>query len=193
MSVVQVAGQTVPAELLGELRDGSRWREDPAGLRNLMAEEGYLFVRQAIPAAVADRARHEILSRLAAVDEVDDPLGAGTFTGRSRRRELQPDLGAFWTSVSEGEAIRRATHGPELRGLLSALLAEPAQPHDYLFVRVGTPGKATGLHYDMPFFCRGSNRVHTVWPWWCWRGPTTSMTCWSRSGGLTTTRSGRQG
>jgi hypothetical protein len=108
-------------------------------------------------------AREEALSRLAAVDEIEEPAIEGRFTGRSRRRELVPDLGAFWKSVSEGPKLRRVTHGPELRGLVSLLLGEPARPHDYLFLRVGTPGKATDLHFDMPFFCRGSQRVHTVW------------------------------
>jgi hypothetical protein len=97
------------------------------------------------------------------VDEIAEPAVEGFATGRSRRKELAPDLGAFWKSVSEGPALRRVTHGPELRGLLGSLLDEPARPHDYLFLRVGTPGKATDLHYDMPFFSRTSQRVHTVW------------------------------
>jgi hypothetical protein len=46
-------------------------------------------------------ARREILARLETVDEVA-PDSDGIFTGRSRRAEREPDLGAFWKSVSEG-------------------------------------------------------------------------------------------
>lgn len=163
MSGAQVNGVPVPEALLGELRDATALRGDPAALKGRLAEDGYVFVRHAVAPELALAAREEALSRLAEVGEIQDPVRAGIFTGRSRRRELVSDLGAFWKSVSEGPALRRVTHGPELRALLSDLLGEPARPHDYLFLRVATPGKATDLHYDMPFFCRGSARVHTVW------------------------------
>ncbi len=29
--------------------------------------------------------------------------------------------------------------------------------------QLGVVGRATDLHYDHPFFARGSNRIHTVW------------------------------
>ena len=163
MSGAWVNGVPVPDALLGELRESTALRDDPAALRQRMAEDGYVFIRAAVDSALALAARVEALFRLVEVDEIAEPALAGIFTGRSRRRERVPDLGAFWKSVSEGPALRRVTHGPELRGLLSAILGEPARPHDYLFLRVATPGKATDLHYDMPFFCRGSSRVHTVW------------------------------
>ena len=163
MSEAKVYGETVPAKLLGELKDSTSIRDDAAALQARIAADGYVFVREAAPRELALAAREEALSRLAAVDEIAEPALAGRFTGRSRRKELEPDLGAFWKSVSEGPALRRVTHGPELRGLVSRLLGEPARPHDYLFLRVGTPGKATDLHFDLPFFCRGSQRVHTLW------------------------------
>lgn len=163
MHTAQVRGETVPEGVLGELRDSTGLRDDGAALRGRMAEDGYVFVREAVQPSLALAAREEALSRLAEVDEIAAPAREGIFTGRSRRRELLPDLGAFWKSVSEGAALRRVTHGPELRALVARLLDEPARPHDYLFLRVGTPGKATDLHYDLPFFCRGSQRVHTLW------------------------------
>lgn len=163
MNTAKVHGIPVPDELLGELRDSSALREDPAALQDRIATDGYLFVREAVARDLVLAGREEALSRLAAVDEIAEPAVDGIFTGRNRRRELEPDLGAFWKSISEGPLLRRVTHGPELRRLVSHCIGEPAHPHDYMFLRVGTPGKATDLHYDMPFFCRGSQRVHTVW------------------------------
>ncbi len=163
MNTATVHGCPVPDALLGELRESGAVRADPAAVAARVGEDGYLFVRAAVGPELALAARSEILARLAEVDEIEEPAVEGIFSERSRRRELMPDLGAFWKSVSEGAALRRVTHGPELRALLSTIIGEPAHPHDYLFLRVGTPGKATDLHFDMPFFCRGSQRVHTLW------------------------------
>ncbi len=163
MTGARVHGRGVPAHLLGELRDSSGRRSDGPTLREAMERDGYLFLREAIPSELVIAARAEALGRLAEVDEIAPPPVEGVYTGRSRRREMHPDLGAFWKSVSEGAALRRVTHGGELNAILSHLLAEPARAHDFLFLRVGTPGKSTDLHYDMPFFCRGSQRVYTVW------------------------------
>jgi hypothetical protein len=163
LSAAQVRGNPVPADLLGELRDSTALRDDAPALQARMAADGYVFIRTAVAPALALASRQEALSRLVEVDEIAPPAMEGVFTGRSQRRERVADLGAFWKSVSEGPCLRRVTHGPELRALLTLLLGEPACPHDYLFLRVGTPGKATDLHYDRPFFCRGSERVHTAW------------------------------
>ena len=45
----------------------------------------------------------------------------------------------------------------------STILGEPARPHDYMFLRPVVVGRSTHLHYDLPFFARGSNRIHTAW------------------------------
>ena len=50
-----------------------------------------------------------------------------------------------------------------MRDAMSLLLGEPAQPHDYMFLRPGRPGLSTRLHYDLPFFARGSQRIYTAW------------------------------
>lgn len=163
MSAARVHGIEVPDELLGELRDSTALRGDGGALKDRMATEGYVFVREAVGRELVLAAREESLSRLAEVGEIAEPAIEGIFTGESRRRERVSDLGAFWKSVSEGPALRRVTHGPELRELAAHCIGEPCHPHDYMFLRVGTPGKATDLHYDLPFFCRGSQRVHTVW------------------------------
>ena len=163
ISGARVQEREVPGSLLGHLRESTDLRDDSSALQVRIQEDGYVFIRQAVPRDLVEAVREEAFASLFAVDEISVSDGEAFATDRSRRKELHPDLGAFWKSVSEGPALRRATHGPELRGLLTRILGVEAVPHDYLFLRVGTHGKATDLHYDMPFFCRGSQRVHTVW------------------------------
>ena len=156
-------GQPLPAELVGEFRDSADVLEDTPELQRRFEEDGYLFVRAAVDRDLALAAREEVFERLAEVGEIEQPAIDGIFTDRSQRRELHPDLGAFWQSVSEGPALRLVSHGPQLRGVVGKLLGEEARPHDFLFLRVSVVGRATNLHYDRPFFARGSQRICTAW------------------------------
>ncbi len=156
-------GRPVPAELVGPLVDSSALAGTPGALADRLAEDGYLFLRQALPAALAIAARHRVLERLAAVGEVVDPAGAARATGDSRREELEPDRGAFWQSVSEQPAMRAVTHGPELVSLMSELFGEPARPFDFVFLRPAVNGRHTDIHCDKPFFTRRTERVVTCW------------------------------
>lgn len=122
-----------------------------------------MLLRGAVDRQIALDARKEVFDRLVRVDEIREPAMEGLATGRSRRRELVEDLGEFWRSVCYGPALRRATHGPCMRNTMSLLLGETAQPHDYMFLRPGRPGLSTRLHYDLPFFARGSQRIYTAW------------------------------
>jgi len=74
-----------------------------------------------------------------------------------------PDLGKFWRSVSEGPRLRAASHGRDISRILSLIFGEPARPQDYIFLRAGARGRATGLHFDYPFFTRAHDKVCTVW------------------------------
>ena len=157
-----VFGRRVPTHLLAPLQ------ASPAPTAAALARDGYLFLPGLLPADAVLAARRAIMGRLAAVDEVAEPVEDAIATGRSRRRELQADLGRFWRSISEEPALRRLTHGPELAALGAALFDEPARAYDYLFLRCASRGKATGVHCDTPFFTRLTKKVVTCW---CALGP----------------------
>jgi hypothetical protein len=156
-------GRPVPGDLLGELTDGSSAVRDGGELGRRLAADGYLLLRRALDPDAVLTARAEVLERLVAVDEIRPPAVEGLPTGRSRRAERVGDLGAFWKSVSEGPALRAVTHGAALRALLARVAGEPVRAHDYLFLRVAPVGRATGLHFDYPFFARTTERVCTAW------------------------------
>ena len=46
---------------------------------------------------------------------------------------------------------------------MSLIFGEPARNQDYIFLRAGAQGRATGLHFDYPFFTRAHDKVCTVW------------------------------
>ena len=159
----QMQGRPLPTDVVGPLIETVFNPSQPETMRQRLARDGYLFFRDVLPVSEILSARAEVFERLAEVGEVQLPVSTGTYTGSSRRRALFPDLGSFWQSVSEGPALRLASHGPHVTHVVSTVLAEPAHAHDYLFLRPAVPGRSTHLHYDHPFFARGSNRIHTAW------------------------------
>ncbi len=158
----QAKGKPVPDQIVAPLEDMSALLKDPPALRRRFEEDGYLFLRGALDRDQVLAARREILARLVEVGEVV-PGSDGVFTGSSKRKEVVGDLGRFWKSVSEGAALRRVSHGHGLGRVLEILIGKKARPQDYLFLRAGVVGRATGLHYDYPFFTRAHDQVYTVW------------------------------
>ncbi len=161
MHACVVKGQPVPPSMIAELPDSSALLADHAALRARLQEDGFVFLRGVIDAATVNAGRAEVLARLAAVDEITP--GTDIATGRSKRREIEADLGRFWQSVSEGRQLRQASHGSDIARVMEVIAGEPVRSQDYMFLRVGVPGRATGVHYDYPFFARAHDRVWTVW------------------------------
>jgi ectoine hydroxylase-related dioxygenase (phytanoyl-CoA dioxygenase family) len=163
MEACMVKGRQVPAAMLGELADSSALLRDPPALRARFKDDGYLFLKGVLSRERVLAARREVFGRMAQVGEIAQPAENGIFTDASRRAELEPDLGRFWKSVSEGPQLRAASHGKEIGAVLSLVFGEPARPQDYMFLRAGPQGRATGLHFDYPFFTRAHDQVATVW------------------------------
>jgi hypothetical protein len=159
----QVHGETVPRDLLAPFRDSTHSLTQPDSLQVRLAEDGYVFVRGVVPVETIAAARREVFSRLAEVDEIEAPCEQGIFSGRSQRLERVASPGEFWQSVSEGPALRTATHGEAMQQFMSNLAGEPARAYDFIFLRPGVPGRFTFLHYDFPFFSRGTRNVVTSW------------------------------
>jgi Phytanoyl-CoA dioxygenase (PhyH) len=156
-------GRPLPDALVGELRESSAAAADAFELARSLAADGYVFLRGALDVDDVRAARIEVFERLVEVGEMRPPAVEGIATGESRRAAAVGDLGLFWKSVSEGPALRRVTHGPGLRALLARIAAAPVRAHDYLFLRAAAVGRATGLHFDYPFFTRATERVYTAW------------------------------
>ncbi len=156
-------GQRVPPEMMGELIDSTLLLDKPQELRERFKQDGYLFLKRVLPRHLVMSARREVFQRMADVGEIANPAEAGIATGASHRAETEADLGRFWKSVSEGPNLRAVSHGSAIAAVLSLVFGELARPQDYMFLRAGPVGRATGLHFDYPFFTRNHDRVATVW------------------------------
>ena len=156
-------GRSVPTEMVGELVDVSALLAAPERLRRRLADDGYALLRGVLDEGEVMAARATVFERLREVGEIGMPARDGIATGTSRRRVAAGDLGRFWKSVGDLPALRQVTNGPRLGRVMEAVWGEPACGMDYIFLRAGAPGSATGLHYDFPFFTRATPRMYTVW------------------------------
>lgn len=156
-------GRIIAAHLIGPLAEFGALLRQPERLRARFDQDGYVFLRGALPVDAVRAARREVFARLAEMDEIASPAEDGIATGRSQRLALHPDRGAFWKSVSEGPALRALTHGAALRGVAEALFGESCLGHDLIYLRAAAVGRALDMHYDFPFFCRLHDRLATSW------------------------------
>jgi hypothetical protein len=158
-----IQGQVVPDLLIGEMPDSAPLLDRPQALHDRLADQGYLYLRGVLAPELVVAARREVLDRLHEVGELCSPAHEAIFSGTSRRAEMKPDLGAFWKSVSEGARLRALSHGLPVNRIMALILGEPVRSQDYIFLRAGIRGRATGLHFDYPFFTRAHDQVYTAW------------------------------
>jgi len=158
-----VQGQPVPDALIGELADSAALLERPVALRERLAADGFLYLKGVIDPALVAAARAEVFAHLVAVGEVLEPALEAIATGASYRDERVADRGQFWKAVSEGPMLRALSHGAAMNRIMALVIGAPARPQDYMFLRAGSRGRATGLHFDYPFFTRAHDQVYTAW------------------------------
>jgi ectoine hydroxylase-related dioxygenase (phytanoyl-CoA dioxygenase family) len=162
-SIPMLEGRRLAPDAAAPMVDSSNLLPDGGALRARLAEDGYLLLRNALDRGEVLAARREVLARLAEVGEIAEPSEMALPTGTSRRRELHPDLGAFWRSVSEGAALRKVVHGERARRVAALVLASDVRPFDFVWLRAMLGGRASPLHFDHVYMNRGTDRVVTVW------------------------------
>ncbi len=154
---------TIPAGMLAPMRDSAALLSDPAALKAQMEEDGYLYLHDVLNQDDVMMARIEILTNLASVGEIKEPMVEAFASGTSLRTEMITDLGAFWQAICEGQALRNVTHQGPIVDIMESLLGEKTRSYDFLWLRTMHPGRASAFHFDHVYMNRGTDRVYTVW------------------------------
>jgi len=143
----------------GELRSANDILSDTDALRGRMAEDGYLLLRGYLDREVVRSARRELLTKLAAVGEVDTsrPLDEAVHSGTA---DWSPE---FVRDLRTGQALRVLCHQGRIMEFFARFFGEPARSFDHIWVRRVQPGGATGCHYDVVYMGRGTHELVTAW------------------------------
>jgi ectoine hydroxylase-related dioxygenase (phytanoyl-CoA dioxygenase family) len=155
--------ETAPSAF-GELRDSSGLRDDVAGLRRRMDEDGYLLLRGYLDVESVLAARGELCEKLASVGLIDRrrPATEAVFSG-STAGVPTVDRKAFAHSLRTGAAVRALCHGPAVLGFYERFLGGAPLAYKYIWVRNVRVGAATGVHFDWVYMGRGTRNLYTSW------------------------------
>lgn len=148
-----------PSTELGVLRDANDLLDDAAALRDRMAEDGYLLLRQMIaPEAVAG-ARKAILQHMDEQQALRP--GMPVLEGVMRAGKTVPMLGR--KGITHAPPVRNVFEHRALFDFYSRYFDEPATTFDYKWLRGVGNEEYTGAHFDVVYMGRGSGRLLTCW------------------------------
>jgi hypothetical protein len=148
-------------DAIGLLESPCKAYADCETLQRHMAEDGYLFLRGCLDREEVLAARHHILTRLAAEEQLDPtaPLMAGK-PKFGTRLQFRGDLAG-----KENRALQHLLYHPQgnLMSLFTSLLRGVVRHFDYTWLRCVPPGPSTPSHCDIVYMGRGTRKVYTAW------------------------------
>jgi hypothetical protein len=148
---------------LVELRESTSLMGSPTALRDRLAEDGYLFVREFHDPDLVHEARMDVLDHMAQDGLLDpeEPVEDGI---------VGPDVGSqFQTFDMSGESwthypsLEQLAEGDAIMGFFEDLLGEQPTAFDRKLGRAKAPGGFTKFHIDRVFMSIGTANRYTVW------------------------------
>lgn len=145
-------------EAFGWLRSSEDLIGEPETLRERLAEDGYLYIRNFLPQDIVQTARMSLLKRLSDGGFLDPeyPIEDG-ISNVENQPKFMPNL------ANPNPEISRVVFGPEMTGFYTELFGEPIRHFDYVWVRSLGRAVGTAAHCDIVYMGRGSHKLLTCW------------------------------
>lgn len=150
-----MTNELIPFQISNDLLD------QPAGLRSRMKEEGYLFFRGLVPAAVVD----ELYDAILAICQECGWADSGGHAQGEPRIEGRPEFWEVYDRVQRLELFHALPHHPELLRLIEILVREQPFVHPRNIARISFPNAehfTTPPHQDFVHI-QGTPDVYTIW------------------------------
>jgi hypothetical protein len=149
------------ADAIGLLESSCDAHADCKVLQDHMAEDGYLFLRGCLDRGEVLTARHYILTRLAAEEQLD--LSASLMAGKPKpgtRLQFRGDLAG-----KDNHALQHLLYHPQgnLMLFFKSFLSGDVRHFDYTWLRCVPPGPSTPSHCDIVYMGRGTRKLYTAW------------------------------
>jgi len=131
-------------------------------LRDVMAEEGYVYLPGFFDRDRVLAVRRELTGRLARLGV----LAAGTdpMDGILAPEGTRPHINELYRRlVVDNPVVHDLLYGEQMMGFFKGFLGGPALHFDYTWIRATTPGHGTAAHTDIVFMGRGTPRLYTAW------------------------------
>ena len=152
------------AAAFGELRESNDLLDDMPALRERMAEDGYLLLRDYLDLEWVMDARRSVLEVLAEHEMIDE-----TTIPSWKHRQSKSDNGKFRSAVSSHAAlgklpaVRKLVHSGRMIDFYATFLGGAVRSFDFIWMRVMGPGRSSAPHYDIVYMGRGTTNLYTSW------------------------------
>lgn len=145
-------------ESFGTLRDSTDVLGDADGLRERMAEDGYLYLPGYLDRGLVSEARRSVTDRLAGegLTDPDHPPGEAVARPDSGLR-FKPDL------AHDNGPLHRLLYSGRMMEFFELFLGGPPRHYDFTWMRAVAPGIGTHPHGDVVFMGRGTHDLYTAW------------------------------
>jgi len=157
----QLTAINVPLDMspkaLGELRESNDDVANVSRLRQRMAEDGYLFLRDFLDHEWVLDARRQVVKSLANENLLDKKYPLVEAVAASHART------GFTPENRRFPAVRKLTHSGRMIDFYTEFLGGEVRPYDRIWVRLMSPGSVTGPHYDIVYSGRGTTNLYTSW------------------------------
>ena len=150
-------------DAFGELRDSNDLLDDTSALKERMAEDGYLLLRDYLDLEWVMDARRSVLEVLSEHEMVDENHSL------MEARAAKSDNGKFRSAIGSHAAlgklpaVRKLVHSGRMVDFYTAFLGGEVRSFDFIWMRVMGPGRSSAPHYDIVYMGRGTTNLYTSW------------------------------
>lgn len=144
--------------VFGELVTSNHLLDHPQALRDVLANEGYVYLKNVLNTDDITQARLLMLERLASQGHVDMdyPLAEGRAHPTSKV-QFMPDLSA------DNPALQRVLYDGPMIDIFGRILDTAVRHYDFTWVRAVAPKRGTPPHMDIVYMGRGTKQLYTAW------------------------------
>lgn len=144
--------------VFGELVTSNHLLDHPQALRDVLANEGYVYLKNVLNTNDITQARLLMLERLASQGHVDMdyPLAEGRAHPTSKV-QFMPDLSA------DNPALQRVLYDGPMIDIFGRILDTAVRHYDFTWVRAVAPKRGTPPHMDIVYMGRGTKQLYTAW------------------------------
>lgn len=149
------------AQLGLNLRDCNDLLGNGCKLRQRMAEDGYLLVRQLHDPAVVLKARQTIIEHMHEKTQCVSRQAPLINAVRNANTQAPNMMGR--KAITHHPDIAAVLQGQRVFDFFNGYFDEPSLTFDYKWLRAVGHNAGTPAHYDFVYMGRGSERLHTIW------------------------------
>ena len=150
-------------EVQTHLRESNDILDNTDALRERMATDGYLLIRELHDKEAVLTARRQILEKLAAKGMIasDAPLVDGIFNPDYPEPASTGSMGN--KALTQTSAFKSVVEGKPVMDFFKRFLGGDARTFDFKWLRTAGPGSGSPIHYDIIFMGRGTQDLYSCW------------------------------